>query len=217
MLRAGERLRVERIALDAGDNATPRWPVRNGPRHRSPALGPSADRGKCLRSATSSKGRGSVCFVPSVEELNFARPSLATVWPSRWMRSISQVAAMPMACGKTVASPARPTPCNPSLQYVGRNLEPWNGGRCVLQLATFSASERREIKSATRCATGSEGFGISHRRCNNGNSGRGRAQQPACRSGDRCGRSSRGRGGDEARIPRKIVSAHKNNCESFFE
>jgi hypothetical protein len=35
-----------------------------------------------------------------------------------WMNGASQVPAMPIACGNTVASPARATPCRPSFHQL---------------------------------------------------------------------------------------------------
>ncbi len=45
----------------------------------------------------------------------FARASIEVAVATRSMRSVSHVAARPIACGKTVARPARATPCSASL------------------------------------------------------------------------------------------------------
>ena len=44
-----------------------------------------------------------------------ARASVEMISASWWMRSVSHVAAMPIAWGKTVAYPERATPCSASL------------------------------------------------------------------------------------------------------
>src|SRR6266851_6298178 len=87
--------------------------------------------------------------------LYLARASVEITSATRWIRSVSQVAARPMACGKTVALPARATPCKPSFHqlYVGM---PRRGTAaatsCICE--TFSSRVMRETRSFTRCSRG---------------------------------------------------------------
>ncbi len=50
--------------------------------------------------------------------LYFARNSVAIACASRWSNASSNVAANPIACGNTVATPARATPCSPSFHQL---------------------------------------------------------------------------------------------------
>src|SRR5580658_7959648 len=85
----------------------------------------------------------------------------------RCIISVSQLAASPMACGNTVASPARATPCSASFQksyaaMFSRGIagapfwpRPWKPS-CICR--TFSSSVMRETRSAARCSAGRSGF-----------------------------------------------------------
>ncbi len=50
--------------------------------------------------------------------LNFALPSVEIVSATSSKRSSSKVAAKPIACGNTVATPARATPCKASFHQL---------------------------------------------------------------------------------------------------
>jgi hypothetical protein len=47
-----------------------------------------------------------------------ARNSVAIASAVAWINGTSHVAAMPIACGNTVATPARATPCRPSFHQL---------------------------------------------------------------------------------------------------
>ena len=51
---------------------------------------------------------------PCGRAFHLARASVATTSPTRVISASSQVAASPIACGNTVASPLRARPCSPS-------------------------------------------------------------------------------------------------------
>ena len=69
------------------------------------------------------------------------------------------VAARPMACGKTVAIPARPTPCRHSFHqsYAGMPRRS-TGGAAFTICEVFSSRVIRARRSATRFLTESFGF-----------------------------------------------------------
>ena len=75
-----------------------------------------------------------------------------------WISSGSQVAAMPIACGKTVANPARATPCRASL-HQSYSVIPsrWMAGAWFCICPIFSFSVIRETRSLTRALSGSAG------------------------------------------------------------
>ena len=59
-----------------------------------------------------------------------ARASVEMVSPTECIKGVSQVAARPMAWGKTVAMPERATPCSPSFHQVYSGMpKPGNGRR----------------------------------------------------------------------------------------
>jgi hypothetical protein len=71
----------------------------------------------------------------------------------RKMRLSSHVAANPMACGKTVASPDRATPCSASFHqlYGGTPSRSMPGATSFIS-RTFSSRVMRETRSAARCS-----------------------------------------------------------------
>src|SRR5438552_1890616 len=87
--------------------------------------------------------------------LYFARASVEITSATRWIRSVSHVAARPMAWGKTVAFPARATPCKPSFHqlYAGMPRREMPGATSCI-CATFSSRVMRETRSFTRCSRG---------------------------------------------------------------
>ena len=91
--------------------------------------------------------------------LCFARASIEITVATRCISAVSQLAARPMACGKTVARPAAATPWSPSLHqsYAGMPRRSMPGVVFII-CATFSSSVRRPIRSATRTSTGRSGF-----------------------------------------------------------
>src|SRR6185369_2419183 len=72
---------------------------------------------------------------------------------------VSQVAARPIACGKTVAYPARATPCSASFHqsYAGMPRRSIAGAPFII-CETFSSSVMRETRSSTRASIGRLGF-----------------------------------------------------------
>src|SRR6201986_2028864 len=88
-----------------------------------------------------------------------ARNSVLITSGTSWINGASKVAARPIACGNTVAIPARATPCRPSFHQLYSGT-PRRGiaGAVWPTCAAFSSSVRRETKSFTRCSVGSFGF-----------------------------------------------------------
>ncbi len=88
-----------------------------------------------------------------------ARASKAMVLPTVVNVSWLQVAAKPMACGKTVATPWRATPCRHSFHqlYAGTPNRSTAGVSCNIW-AAFSSRVRRETRSRTRVEMESSGF-----------------------------------------------------------
>src|SRR5216117_3116990 len=87
--------------------------------------------------------------------LYLARASVEITSATRWIKSVSQVAARPMAWGKTVAFPARATPCKPSFHqlYAGMLRRGIAGATsCICE--TLSSRVMRETRSFTRCSKG---------------------------------------------------------------
>src|SRR6266436_2895698 len=90
--------------------------------------------------------------------LYLARASVEITSATRWIKSVSHVAARPIAWGKTVAFPERATPCKPSFHqlYAGT---PSRGiaaaTSCICE--TFSSRVMRETRSFTRCSSGRPG------------------------------------------------------------
>src|SRR5438477_395925 len=71
----------------------------------------------------------------------------------------SHVAAKPMACGNTVAVPARATPCSPSFHQLYSGIPSRGTPSAVCPICeTFSSSVIRDTRSAARCSTLSAGF-----------------------------------------------------------
>jgi len=88
----------------------------------------------------------------------FALASSEIAVATRKTRSVSKVAANPMACGKTVARPARATPCRHSFHqlYSGTS----NRGMAAASYTiceTFSSSVILETRSAARASIGRSG------------------------------------------------------------
>src|SRR6266704_2545649 len=87
--------------------------------------------------------------------LHLARASVEITSATRWTRSVSHVAARPMAWGKTVAFPARATPCRPSFHqlYTGMPRRGMAGATsCICE--AFSSRVMRETRSFTRSSRG---------------------------------------------------------------
>src|SRR6266705_2619558 len=87
--------------------------------------------------------------------LHLARASVEITSATRWTSSVSHVAARPMAWGKTVAFPARATPCSPSFHqlYAGMPRRGMAGATsCICEV--FSSRVMRETRSFTRSSRG---------------------------------------------------------------
>src|SRR6266567_1791796 len=87
--------------------------------------------------------------------LYLARASVEITSATRWTSSVSHVAARPMAWGKTVAFPARATPCSPSFHqlYAGIPRRGMAGvTSCICEV--FSSRVMRETRSFTRSSRG---------------------------------------------------------------
>src|SRR6266581_122437 len=90
-----------------------------------------------------------------IASLYLARASVEITSATRWTSSVSHVAARPMAWGKTVAFPARATPCSPSFHqlYAGMPRRGMAGATsCICEV--FSSRVMRETRSFTRSSRG---------------------------------------------------------------
>src|SRR6266705_6273209 len=87
--------------------------------------------------------------------LHLARASVEITSATRWTRSVSHVAARPMAWGKTVAFPARATPCRPLFHQLYTGM-PRRGMACATSCIceAFSSRVMRETRSFTRSSRG---------------------------------------------------------------
>src|SRR6267378_4857299 len=96
--------------------------------------------------------------------LYFARASVEITSATRWIKSVSHVAARPIAWGKTVAFPERATPCKPSFHQLYAGM-PRRGTAaatsCICE--TFSSRVMRETRSFTRCPNGRLGSRYAER------------------------------------------------------
>ena len=86
----------------------------------------------------------------------FGGDDLGLSW---WISGVSQVAAMPMTCGKLVASPAKATPCRPSFHqsYAGTPRRGMAGAWSRI-CWTFSSSVIWEMSELMRSSRGADGF-----------------------------------------------------------
>ena len=102
-----------------------------------------------------------------------ARNSAPIVSATWCISAVSQVAAMPIACGKTVAMPARATPCSPSFHqlYSGTPRRGMAGARSQLRRLLLQRHPRDEVRRPRLGAERRVAIGQS------GRTGRGRSRR----------------------------------------
>ena len=140
-----------------------------------------------------------------------ARASSEMAVATRSMRSVSQVAARPIACGKTVARPARATPCSASFHQGKAGMPSRSTGAArSISNETFSSSVRRATRSEARCSSGRSGLRNAGPAGSSARAAHGAAKatvrNTGTRRGRRCMASSRSLPGT---LPSRLVSRQR--------